>query len=171
MGMKNIFTILFFLAILPVSSKAFTATFFINPTVVAKKETAKKTAISYRESKKILETSIGRKLSFKEKLALRFQTSVPGYDNENERRANSQAVTGFILSICGLVLLWPLLIPGFIISSNALAKERAEPGILKNGNYGLAKAGKIMGIVGLVIVVLAIVIIVALLASGGFTVL
>ncbi len=168
MGMKSIFIFLFFLAILPSPSKAFTATSFINPTVIEKKETAKKAVLSYRESKKILETSIGRKLSFKEKLALRIQTSVPRYDNENERRANSQAVTGFILSICGLVLLWPLLIPGLIISNNALLKERVNPGILKNGNYGLAKAGKIIGIVGLAIIIVAIIIIAAILAGGGF---
>ncbi len=168
--MKSIFTFLLFLSILPFTSKGFTSS-IVSSIEIVKKETGKKAALSYRESKKILETSFGRKLSFKEKLALRIQTNIPRYETENERRANSQAVTGFILSICGLVLLWPLLIPGFIISNNALAKEQAEPGILKNGNYGLAKAGKIMGIVGLVIVVLAIVIIVALLASGGFTVL
>jgi len=99
---------------------------------------------------------------------LRIQTAFPRYDKDLERKANNEALIGFIFSMAGLVLLWPLLIPGLIISSSALRKERIDPGILEKGNYGLAKAGKIIGIIGLAIIALAIIIIAAVISSGVY---
>lgn len=128
----------------------------------------KQTQLSYRETKKLLESKLHRKLNFKEKLALRFQKTFPKYDYEMQRRANSQALTGFILSVCGLVVIWPLIIPGLIISNSALRKERMNPGILENGNYGLAKAGSIIGYVGIALLVVVIAIVALTLSTGVY---
>lgn len=135
---------------------------FVTNTVVS----AKTAPLSYKAKKMSAEKMLGRKLSFKERMILRLQSALPRYDKELARKANNEALIGFIFSIAGLVLLWPLLIPGLIISSSALRKERIDPGILEKGNYGLAKAGKIIGIIGLAIIAVAIIIIAAVLSSG-----
>lgn len=115
--------------------------------------------ISFKLRVKEIEKLTGRKLTLKEKIALRIQKLVGPYDKDLQRKANSQAQTGFILSILGFVLLWPLLIPGLIISNSALQKEKVEPGILTMQNRGLAKVGRILGLIGLIITFFAVVII------------
>ena len=49
-----------------------------------------------------------------------------------------------------------------------MSAERKNPGILQNGNFGLAKAGSIIAIVGIAIMIVAIIILVAVLSSGIF---
>jgi hypothetical protein len=166
--MKLIFTSLFFSLIFFFGSGA-NAAGIITPSLVSKTEAlVKKSALSYKQVKKMLEQSLGRKLTFKEKMAARIHTTFPSIGDGEGRRANNQAVTGFIFSVCGVVLFWPLLIPGLIISRKALAAERENPGILQNGNYGLAKAGSIIAIVGIAIMIVAIIVLVALLSNGAF---
>ncbi|MFN8264493.1 MAG: hypothetical protein U0T11_00340 [Chitinophagaceae bacterium] len=140
-----------------------------HPAIVSNATVSSKAApLTYKAQKTVAEKMLGRKLSLKERMALRIQTAFPRYDKDLERKANNEALIGFIFSMAGLVLLWPLLIPGLIISSSALRKERIDPGILEKGNYGLAKAGKIIGIIGLAIIALAIIIIAAVISSGVY---
>jgi hypothetical protein len=58
-------------------------------------------------------------------------------------------------------------IPGLFFSQSALRKEKVDPGILTRTNYGLAKAGKIIGYIGLGLLLLGVVIIIAILATWG----
>lgn len=106
---------------------------------------------SFKLQVKEIEKITGRKLTLKQKLALRIQRLYGPYDKDLQRKANNQAQTGFILSIIGFVFLWPLIIPGLILSNSALLKEKVEPGILTVQNRGLAKAGRILGLIGLII--------------------
>ncbi len=114
---------------------------------------------SFQQQVRELEKLTGRKLTLKERIALRIQRFAGPYDKDLQRKANNQAQTGFILSILGFVLLWPLLIPGLIISNSALQKEKVEPGILTMQNRGLAKAGRILGLIGLVLIFFVIVLV------------
>ncbi|MBX9782915.1 MAG: DUF4190 domain-containing protein [Chitinophagaceae bacterium] len=166
--MKNVTLLLLLISFLLTSAAADAGIVVpATTTIIARPET-KKTKLTYKETKKLLESKLNRKLSFKEKLALRLQKTFPKYDIELERRANNQAVTGFVLSVCGLVLLWPLVIPGLIISNSALRKERMDPGILDSANYGLAKAGSIIGYVGLALAAILIAIIAVTLSTGVY---
>lgn len=60
-------------------------------------------------------------------------------------RNNGFAIAGFVCSIVGMLVLWPLVIPGVILSAIGLNSERR----------GLAIAGLIIGIVGIILVMLA----------------
>lgn len=162
--MKNIFTLILISAFVSFTIPSFSASPVANVQTVTTNTKVKKP--SYKQLKKTLEQSLGRKLKFKEKFALRLQSVLPEVDPALQRRANNQALAGFILSCAGIVLFAPLLIPGLIISNSALAKERMNPGILENGNYGLAKAGSIIGYVGLGILLLLIIIVVIVFSSG-----
>ncbi len=162
--MKNIIQLIIIGLALAVSGNSYAASPVHVPAVIKTETKAKKP--SYQQLKKSLEQSLGRKLKFKERVALRMQSLLPDFDPALQKRANNQALTGFILSCAGLVLFAPLLIPGLIISNSALAKERMNPGILENGNYGLAKAGSIIGYVGLAILLILIFIIVLVLSGG-----
>jgi len=106
---------------------------------------------SFKQQVKEIEKLTGRKLTLKQKLALRIQRLYGPYDKDLQRKANTRAQTGFILTIIGFVFLWPLIIPGLILSNSALLKETVEPGILTVQNRGLAKAGRILGLIGLII--------------------
>jgi hypothetical protein len=165
--MKIIFTLIIALLIVPFAGNAFTACLNVVPHATTPVKTPVK-KLSYKQTKSLLELSLGRKLKFKEKAALRIQSVLPDYKRADADKANSNALLGFIFALCGLVLLWPLLIPGLILSNNALRAEKLNPGSLTKGNKDLAKAGKIMSIIGLVIIALAIIIIAAVVASGGF---
>lgn len=120
---------------------------------------------SFHSLKNEMEIKLGRQLSFKEKAALRIHTLIHPFSRELERKANNQATTGFVLSLLGFVTLWPLLIPGLIISNSALTKERINPGILTSRNYKLAKAGRTLAVIGLFITVIGLIIIIS---NGGF---
>jgi hypothetical protein len=165
--MKIIFTLIIALLIVPFAGNAFTAYSNVVPHATTPVKTPVK-KLSYKQTKSLLELSLGRKLKFKEKAALRIQSVLPDYKGVDAGKANSNALLGFIFAIGGLVLLWPLLIPGLILSNNALNAEKKNPGTLSDGNKGLAKAGRIMSIIGLAIIAVAIIIIVVLIASGGF---
>lgn len=58
---------------------------------------------------------------------------------------NGFAIAGFVLSVVGWFVLWPLVILGIIFSAVGLKSERR----------GLATAGLIIGIVGIVLILLA----------------
>lgn len=60
-------------------------------------------------------------------------------------RNNGFAIAGFVLSILGWFVLWPLIILGVIFSAIGLKSEKR----------GLAIAGIVIGIVGLIILLLA----------------
>ena len=166
--MKIIFTLIIIAFLAPVAGNAFTAHSNVVPAATAApvKKTAKK--LTYRQSKALLELSLGRKLRLKEKMALRIHSILPDYKSKYDDRANTNALLGFIFALCGLVLLWPLLIPGLILSNKALRSEKENPGSLSRSNKDLAKAGKIISLVGLIIIALAIIIIAIVIASGGF---
>lgn len=162
---------LFFLFIIALSALFITPVLASSPilefSTAAEIKAANKKS-SYKQYKELLEFSLGRKLKFNEKIALRIQTLAPNFTPEESHRANNQALLGFIFSICGLLILWPLLIPGLIISNNALKSERNNSGILTDSNLSLAKAGKIISIVGLAIIALAVIIIAIVIAGSGF---
>lgn len=166
--MKFIITLVIALFLAPFATNAFTvpATVTAPATVAPVKATAKK--LTYKQSKALLELALGRKLKLKEKMALRVQSVMPDYKSRYDDRANSNAVLGFIFAICGFVLLWPLLIPGLILSNKTLNIEKANPGSLSGSNKDLAKAGKIISIIGLAIIALAIILIAIIIAGGGF---
>lgn len=134
------------------------------PTKAALKNKKK---LSYKLLCATTEKKLGRKLKFTEKLGLKFYTSLPEFTPEAKKRANSQALLGFIFGICSLVLIPLVAIPGFIISNNALQTEILNPGILEGGNYGLAKAGKILSIIGFVYLLLLIAYVLLVLAAYG----
>jgi hypothetical protein len=165
--MNFFFTLIICFLVVPFAGNAFTAYSNITPaTVTPAKTTVKK--LTYKQNKALLETALGRKLKLREKMALRIQSVMPDYKSRYDDRANSNAVLGFIFALCGLIVLWPLLIPGLILSSNALRSEKINPGSLSRGNKDLAKAGKIISLIGLIIIALAIIILAIVIASVGF---
>jgi len=115
-----------------------------------------------------LQKTLGRKLTIKEKISWwLYQKKLIHIDpSEKEiKNANSNAVLGFafgILSIIGLSFL--AAIPGLILSNKALIAEKADPGILKGGNYGLAQAGQILSWIGLAIFLFTLILVLALLS-------
>lgn len=136
-------------------------------------ETPKKSdvKIKKREACKLLYSStekrLGRKLKLSEKIGLKLYASLPDFTPEEKRKTNSQALIGFIFGICSIVIFPVLAIPGFILSNNALIKEKTYPGILEGGNQSLAKAGKILSIVGFVYLLLIIAYVFLIIASFG----
>lgn len=131
--------------------------------------TAKKEQIkSFRSIRKSVEKKLGRKLKLSERIGLWYYTQQPRYDKEYQRKTNNQALTGFILSVCSLVIFPILAIPGLILSSSALRREKIDPGLLEGGNKGLAKAGQILGIIGLLYFFLLVIYIAALIGIGTY---
>ncbi len=64
---------------------------------------------------------------------------------KGEKSKNGFAIAGFVSSIVGLLVLWPLCIVGLILSAIGLKSEKK----------GMAIAGLVIGIVGVVIVLAA----------------
>jgi len=124
--------------------------------------------ISFKSIRKATEKKLGRKLKLTERVGLWYYTHVPQY-NGDSKKANNQALIGFIFGICSLVLFPLLAIPGFIISNSALTKEKITPGILEGGNKGLAKAGLILSVIGFVYLILLIVYIAVVVSMWGFS--
>jgi len=132
---------------------------------IKQKETNKITP-DYHSLKRNLEQQLGRKLKWSERLGLRALTVHKSFSNEDSRKANNHALVGFILGISSLILLPLLSIPGYMFSNSALIKEKLNPGILEGGNKGLAKAGLILSIIGLVYLLLIILYIIIIFSSG-----
>jgi len=151
----------------PFSAKPIAAISIFTPQT---KEAVKKTAakLSYKQSKRVAEWSLGRKLKLKEIIALRLQRVLHFSKETNESKANTNAVLGFAFAVAGIIILWPLLIPGIILSRNALNREKQNPGTLTPTNLKLAKIGKVVSIVGLIILAIVAVIVAIVIASGGF---
>ncbi|HMO31942.1 MAG TPA: DUF4190 domain-containing protein [Lacibacter sp.] len=116
--------------------------------VQAEKNTKKTTA--FRQHKAAWEKQLGRKLRWSERVGLRVLLLAGEPDPELQKKANSNAVLGFAFGLGSLLLLPFFAIPGLIFSNKALRAERATPGILEGDKKGLAKAGKILSIIGIV---------------------
>jgi hypothetical protein len=119
-------------------------------------------------SVKKLQAYLGRKLTIKEKIQLFYakklvKASDPE-DDELAQRGRSNAYTAFGFGLASIFLFPLFAIPALILSKKALAYDKEKPGILGDAK-GFAKAGQIMGWVGLGILILAFVIIVAVLAT------
>lgn len=123
---------------------------------------------SFKSIRKSIEKKLGRKLKLSERIGLWYYTQFPRYDKEYQRKTNNQALTGFILSVCSLVIFPLLAIPGLILSNSALRREKIDPGILEGGNRGLAKAGQILSIIGILYFILVVVYIIALIGIGTY---
>lgn len=113
---------------------------------------------------------LGRKLTLKEKLGLllaraKYKKGIP-IDTIEAQKANSTAVWGFVLSILGYFF-FPLLIPGYILSNNALQKEKAKPGLLTDTNKTLAQIGKAFVIVYGILIVLTLMFLIVIIARFG----
>ena len=119
---------------------------------------------------KDLQMSLGRKLSRKEKISwliLKKQFKQVGPPEALIRKANTNAVLGFVFSLAGILIFPLFLIPGLLFSQSALRADAVDPEILTRTNYRLAKAGKIISYIGLGLLLLGIVIIIAILAAWG----
>ena len=122
--------------------------------------------ISFKNFRKATEKKLGRKLKLTERVGLWYYSHLPQY-NGDSKKANDQALIGFIFGICSLVIFPLLAIPGFILSNSALTKEKITPGILEGGNKGLAKAGLILSVIGFVYLILLIVYIAVFVSAWG----
>jgi hypothetical protein len=82
-------------------------------------------------------------------------------------RDHPKAQTAMILGILGLVCCSILAIPAYVIGNNAVNEIDASGGQL--GGRGMANAGKIMGIIGMVLLALSVlyVIVVFGIAAGS----
>lgn len=123
---------------------------------------------SFKSTRQSAEKKLGRKLKLKETIGLWFYTKLPDYDKDYKRKANNQALTGFVLGLCSIVIFPVIAIPGFFISSAALSKEKIYPGVLEGGNKGLAKAGYILSIIGFILLLLYIAYILIIINSTSF---
>lgn len=71
-----------------------------------------------------------------------FKEKSPDAIKEGSKSKNGFAIAGFVSSIVGMLVLWPLCIVGLILSAIGLKSEKR----------GLAIAGLVIGIVGVVLV-------------------
>jgi hypothetical protein len=116
-----------------------------------------------------LQQSLGRKLSLKEKVAFylykkHFKREEP--TEKDIKKANSKAVLAFVFSLAA-VFIFPLFaIPALILSANALAAEKVNPGILTKSNHGLAKAAKIICYIQFALTLLLLIVVLAIAMSG-----
>ena len=136
------------------------------PAAVVKKDTH----TSFKSFRKATEKKIGRKLGIFERIGLWYYTKLTPEPEVDKKKANNQALTGFILGLCGLILLPLLSIPGFFFSNAALTKEKLAPGTLDASNKTLAKVGLILSIIGFFSLLLLILYIVLITAAWGFAI-
>ncbi len=106
--------------------------------------------------KKQLAKKIGRSLTWKEKMALKWaKKKMKKQKRQNSDKAlhhssvDGMAVAGFVLSLVGLFF-WGVIfgVMGLIFSAVALSRMRKDSSI---GGKGLAIAGLVMGILGILI--------------------
>jgi hypothetical protein len=124
-----------------------------------------KPTVTIRSSNKEIQKLIGRKLTLKEKFALWVGKKYSEVDEAASKKANSQALIAFLLSLAGFFII-PLFpsIAAIVISSRVLQREKENPGLISK-NKALAQIAQILGIIGVAIVVVAIVVLLAYL--GG----
>ena len=134
------------------------------PVEVVKKE--KHT--SFKSFRKATEKKIGRKLGLFERIGLWYYTKLTPEQEVDKKKANNQALTGFILGLCSLIILPLLSIPGFFFSNAALTKEKLVPGTLDATNKTLAKVGLILSIIGFAYLLVLILYIVLVLSAWGW---
>lgn len=127
---------------------------------IAETVVKKKTKQSYKTLRKETEKLLGRKLKLSEKIGLWASSRISNdpYDKTDEKKANTMAIVGFCFGVASILLLPLFSIPGFIISNNALNKEKNNPGVLEDTNKTLAKIGKILSIIGFVYLLVVIII-------------
>ena len=111
---------------------------------------------------------LGRRLTLKEKLGLlfvrtKYKKGIP-IDTLEAKNANKMATWGFIFSIFGYFF-FPFIIPGYILSNNALKKEKAKPGLLTETNKTLAQIGKVFAIVWAALLIIALFVVIVILSG------
>lgn len=156
---------LFFLPVQKVQAIGSVGTTNSALSVTTQKVSTKKTS-TYRQLKQLREQQLGRKLRFSERVGLRALTLLGEPDPLAQKRANSNALLGFIFGLSSLFLVGLLAIPGLILSNQALRAERLNPGILQGDRLGFAQAGKIMSIVTLALLALVLLLFIAILGIG-----
>ena len=121
-----------------------------------------------QKDKAALELEIGRKLTFKEKCALKSvkrklkkNPEMDGLNALEQVEIERLAKAGFIAGLAGLVF-FPVSIAAIIISAKALRRMKKSPE--KEKGKGLAIAGLILGILPFA---LLIILIIVLASSGG----
>jgi hypothetical protein len=160
---QKLFFLCFFIFL---QSFAWSATTPVDP-APNKKVTATALQDIRNYSNKQLEKMIGRKLLLKEKVVLYTYRLVHPIDDPKEK-ANSNARTGLVMSILGILVLPVILsIVGLILSRKALAVERKTPGTLTKKTKSQATTGVILGIIGILLGLLFILLIVALSGFYG----
>ncbi|MDB5196484.1 MAG: hypothetical protein JWP88_855, partial [Flaviaesturariibacter sp.] len=123
---------------------------------------AKAYTILKNGSNKQIAELIGRRLTGKEKLSLWAARRFAEVDEATQKKANSRALIGFLLSLAGLLLI-PLLpsIAAIVLTNSALKMEREQPGALSK-NKDLAQIGFVIGIIGVAICFLLLLLILSL---------
>lgn len=129
--------------------------------------TAKEKHSSFKSFRKATEKKIGRKLGIFERVGLWYYTKLTPEPEYDAKKANNQALAGFILGLCSIVILPLLSIPGYFISNAALNKEKLAPGTLESTNKTLAKVGLILSIIGFVYLLVLLLYIVIIIAAYG----
>lgn len=125
---------------------------------------AKPLNLFQKGSNKQIEKLIGRRLTVKEKLGLWAARKMKAVDEASIKKANSKALTGFLLSLAG-IFVFPLLpsIAAVVLTSSVLKQEKLEPGTLTK-NKDLAQIGLVIGILGIIIGFLALLLLIILLS-------
>ncbi len=111
----------------------------------------------------VIKQMLGRKLTLKEKIGLQFarviyKKGIP-IDALEAKKANSNAILGFIFSMLGIFIFPLFAIPAYVLCDNMLHKEKIQPGLLTPTNKILAQIGKITAIVTGILVVLLLLIV------------
>ncbi len=109
---------------------------------------------TFKVTKDNLETSLGRKLTFREKLVLplikgKIKKGLSADRAVAEGTTDGMAIAGFVTGLVGLFVFGIVLgILGIVFSTIALKRIKRDPEVRKG--RGLAIAGLVTGIVGLV---------------------
>ncbi|MFY7839264.1 MAG: DUF4190 domain-containing protein [Lacibacter sp.] len=166
--MKNVFlaTLLALFFIAPSFTNAAEPVLIVktDPAEVVKKEKHN----SFKSFRKATEKKLGRKLGLFERIGLWYYSTLTPEPEFDRKKANNQALTGFIFGVVGLVLIPFLAIPGFFLAKAALTKEKLAPGTLDPSNKGLAKAGLILSIIGIAYLFILIIYVAIMIAAFGF---
>lgn len=165
--MKNIVLLLtFFLCSVNVKSASINPSIFKDSTIAVTIKDNPKSTLQFvaKLSTKQLETYLGRKLKFKEKLGLKIlKYKVAQQSKKRDGTKSKQGQTSLTLGILSLVflILFPLAsIPlGILAITNGRAAQKINP------EDKDASAGITMGIISLAILALALILVIALIIS------